>query len=571
MAEEQITVEWIATAKQMLETIQKVDKRIDLQEKAMQKLANTSKKGAEDAKGSFNKLEQELKENEAVLRRLTMGTQAFVDQRAKVDTLRASMVKLKGELTGVKTEVTALRTGESTFASLKTGVIGATGAAVSLVAILKQVADAQRDIVNTGADAAVELDTLARKFQIQAGLNDPERQAATVEILKQSSAAGVKAESGFQAATQLAGSGFDNAIESGALQTVLDTMQAGSFQGDAAQLVAAFSQVMNASGIEKTNANLKEIAVAAQSLFKKTDFQLTDLSEFAAIGATMKSANVDINEGIAAFTTLRDALPAGESATGLRNLVTKMQKGDVTAEGKKDLERLGVKAEDVDFVGESLTQVLTNLKTATDKMGEADRNAALGKLFGTENVTTARMLINSVPRIQELQQQQKNANQFEVDRATAAGGMQAGRNRLQNQELIEALPRGQALNQLDMDIRRMDQEQRAREQRAAVEIGPVGATAVKAGGSLLNTIDVATGADTTGGAMRGEAMSSSFGFALAKWFMSSDDKQDELIRLQREANELQRANAQRPAAPQRAQQLRAAGPGERVLPGALPP
>lgn len=562
MADEIITVEWIATAQQMLTTIQKVDQKLERQEKLMQKLADTSKKGAVAAAGSFNKLEQELKENEAALKAMAMGTKEFAEQRTKVDQLRASLARVKGELTG-------MRSGESTFASMKAGVIGATGAAVALVAILKQVADAQRDIVNTGADAAVELDTLARKFQIQAGLNDPERQAATVEILKQSSAAGVKAESGFQAATQLAGSGFDNAIESGALQTVLDTMQAGSFQGDAAQLVAAFSQVMNSSGIEKTNDNLKQIAVAAQSLFKKTDFQLTDLSEFAAIGATMKSANVDINEGIAAFTTLRDSLPAGESATGLRNLVTKMQKGDITKEGKQDLERLGVKAEDVDFVGESLTQVLTNLKTATDKMGEADRNAALGKLFGTENVTTARMLINSVPRIQELQAQQKNADQFEVDRATAAGGMQAGRNRLENQELIESMPRGQALNELDMGLRRMDQEQRAREQRAAVEGGPVAATTVRAAGALLNTIDVATGADTTGGAMRGESMSTSFGVAIAKWFMSSDTKQDELIRLQREANELARANVQRPA-PQRAG-LPAARPREAALPGALQP
>ena len=55
-AQEQITVEWIAMAQQFITTMQKVDKRLELQEKAMQKLANTSKKGAEDAKGSFNKL-----------------------------------------------------------------------------------------------------------------------------------------------------------------------------------------------------------------------------------------------------------------------------------------------------------------------------------------------------------------------------------------------------------------------------------------------------------------------------------------------------------------------------------
>ena len=65
MADEIITVEWISTAQQMLATIQKVDAKLERQEKLMQKLGDTSKKGADAAAGSFNKLEAELKENEA--------------------------------------------------------------------------------------------------------------------------------------------------------------------------------------------------------------------------------------------------------------------------------------------------------------------------------------------------------------------------------------------------------------------------------------------------------------------------------------------------------------------------
>lgn len=561
-ADEKITVEWIATAKQMLETIQKVDKGLERQEKALQKLTDTGKRGAVEVAGSFNKLEQELKENEAALKKLVIGSKEFDEQRRKVDMLRGSLARAKGELTG-------LRTGAAKFGEMKTSMLAGVAAAGSLVMALQKIAQAQRDIVNTGSDAALQLDTMARRFQIQAGIADPEREAATRAIIEQASAAGVTAESGFQAATQLAGSGFDNAIETGTLKTILDTMQAGSFKGEADQLVAAFSQMMNAMGLEKNNQNLQQVAVGAQSLFKKTDFQLTDLSEFAAIGGTVKNANVQFDEGIAAFTTLRDSLPAGEAATGLRNLITKMQKGDITKEGKADLERLGVKAEDVDFVGESLTQVLTNLNKATEKLGEADRNAALGKLFGTENVTSARMLIEGVPRIQELQAAQGNAAQFEIDRRTAAESMQAGRNRLANQELLRVSPIATELEERRARMDQRDANLRALERQASVQLGAPAAGLMRAGGATLSTIEDATGADVVGGAMRGQSMSSSFGMALARWFMSSDKKQDELIRLQQEANAIAAGN--RPAARQPAAQNRPIRPGEDLLPGGLVP
>jgi hypothetical protein len=104
MADEVITVEWISTAQQMLTTIQKVDAKLERQEKVMQKLTDTSKKGAEAAAGSFNKLEGELKDGEAALKKLTMGTQAFADQKAKVDALRESVNGAKTALGSMAAE-----------------------------------------------------------------------------------------------------------------------------------------------------------------------------------------------------------------------------------------------------------------------------------------------------------------------------------------------------------------------------------------------------------------------------------------------------------------------------------
>ena len=168
----------------------------------------------------------------------------------------------------------------------------AAAAGGTLYAALVKIAQAQRDIVSNGAEQAVNLDTLARKMQIQAGLTDEERQAESLKVIKQSSQAGVAAESGFQAATQLAGSGFKDPVQSGSLQTILNTMQASSFQGSPDELVSAFAEALNAYGLEKTNQNLQQIAVSAQSLFKQTDFQLTELQDFAKNASVFEGANI---------------------------------------------------------------------------------------------------------------------------------------------------------------------------------------------------------------------------------------------------------------------------------------
>lgn len=129
MADETITVEWISTAQQMLSTIQKIDTKIERQEKLMQKLADTSKKGVKEIAGSFNALENELKENEAALKKLVIGTKAFEDQRKKVDDLRNSVKKAKGELSGMVQQTnqqtaSAFSSAMSQMGQLVVGMIG---------------------------------------------------------------------------------------------------------------------------------------------------------------------------------------------------------------------------------------------------------------------------------------------------------------------------------------------------------------------------------------------------------------------------------------------------------------
>lgn len=98
MADNKIEVEYITTVAGALTAIEKLNKRLDAQEQKVQKIGDTSKKATDMAIGSFNRLEAELKQNEAALKSLTMGTSAFAQQKQKVDQLRGSLSAAKAEL-----------------------------------------------------------------------------------------------------------------------------------------------------------------------------------------------------------------------------------------------------------------------------------------------------------------------------------------------------------------------------------------------------------------------------------------------------------------------------------------
>ena len=142
MANETITMEWIASATKMNQVIDRLNSKFDKQEKALQKLATTSKKTAEGAAGSFNKLEQEFKDNEKALKKLQVGTKAFAAQKRKVDDLRTSLGKMKGELRGD----VAQQSGAAAMVNSFTAAIS--GTVVTILGVGTIVASLKSDLEN---------------------------------------------------------------------------------------------------------------------------------------------------------------------------------------------------------------------------------------------------------------------------------------------------------------------------------------------------------------------------------------------------------------------------------------
>lgn len=465
-------------------------KKVDELRAAVEKANAEMATSAKVVVGSYKRLEEELRDNEAALKSLAIGSEQFEAQRKKVDQLKTSLEKAKGELTELSDSA---GTSSGSWKDVGASMAVATGAAAILYGTLKKVADVQDQIIKGAADEVTELDTLARRLQIQAGLTDPQKKVQTQKIVEQSTIDGVLAEAGFAAATQLAGSGFQNAVDGGSLKIILDTIQASSFTGAPEELVSAFTETLNAYGLEKNNKNLEAIAVAAQSLFKQTDFQLVELADFAKNAAVFESANIGLGQSMAAFTTLREVLPAAESGTGLRNFVNILQGGAATKESANALGQLGLKPDQVDFVGENLNDVIATINVATAQMDEAAKNVALLKVFGRENVASAKLLLANADRVKELETLQQNKTQFQTDLGVAAGGIQAERNRIQNRLILDRMPIADELAKIDTERRRLEEELKVTTERAAVSGVPLAGAAAAVSSEVIKTADSVVG------------------------------------------------------------------------------
>jgi hypothetical protein len=454
------------------------------------------------------------------------------------------------------------------------------GAATALVAALQKVAASQREIVTGGSDAALNIDTMARKFQIQAGLADPEREAASKQIISESSSAGVKAEQGFRTATALASSDFKDALKNGTLKIALEGMQGTSFTGSPEEYVSAMSQALSAYGLDKTPQNLQDMQVKLAGLFKATDFQAAELTDFAKNASVLEMAGMSPTQALAGFGALREKGTAEAASHQMRNVSLGMMAPNT--EGAKAIKSLGLKPEQLDMVGESFTDTLTTLKTAIDKLPKEKQIPTLEHMFGKENIAGAQNLMKAIPRIKELEGLQNNPEALAKDIKTAKESDQSGRNRRENTELLQIIPQAKGLEGLRTELEVRDATLRDLSRKAALE-SPVRGAAVKNSGSILSTIDEATGSDLTGMAIRGPSTGENVGMGLVSpqgmiagkllmWLTSTDAKQDELIRLQKEANDLARgaAPAAQQAPPQRAP-APAVRPREASLPGATVP
>ena len=159
----------------------------------------------------------------------------------------------------------------------------------------------------------------------------------------------------------------------------------------------ALTDAMNQFGAPAEDAARFIDALANGALFGAAEIpQVTEA--LLKFGAVSKTANVSLEESTALIEALAEkGLKGAEAGTALRNVMLKLSAPDaLPREAKRRLDALGISFADIQDTSKPFAERLEALKPLLND------NAALVKVFGTENAVAATNLIRNSQRVQEL-------------------------------------------------------------------------------------------------------------------------------------------------------------------------
>lgn len=166
------------------------------------------------------------------------------------------------------------------------------------------------------------------------------------------------------------------------------------------EAATALTDAMNQFGAPAEDAARFIDALANGALFGSAEIpQVTEA--LLKFGAVAKTANVSVEESTGLIEALAEkGLKGAEAGTALRNVMLKLSAPDALPKEAKDrLEALGISFADLEDTSKPFAERLDALKPLLND------NAALVKVFGTENAVAALNLIQNTDRIKELDKQ----------------------------------------------------------------------------------------------------------------------------------------------------------------------
>lgn len=249
------------------------------------------------------------------------------------------------------------------------GLVGMAALAVKKFADFDQ---AMSNVIATGDDARDSQDAL-REAAIQAGASTVFSATEAAGAIEEMAKAGVTATD----------------ILSGGLDGALDLAAAGSLEvADAAGIAATVMNQFSLEGREVTRIADVLAASAGKANGEVADFGLA----MKYVGPVSSQLGVSLEETSGALAYLaQNGLLADSAGTGLRGVL--MSLTAPTKAAQKAMDDYGISAFDAqgEFVG--LESLAGQLQTQLAGLTEAERSAALGRMFGNEQITTARILM----------------------------------------------------------------------------------------------------------------------------------------------------------------------------------
>lgn len=261
-----------------------------------------------------------------------------------IEAFNNALDKTKGKQAAAKSS------GDGMVASSLKGFAAMVGGAMSLQAAVKFCITAQQEYVKETNEAAAKQDGLFRKFTTLSGLSGFKDEASRKMIEQQSSTFGYETGQGAQIAAQLKQEGFSSTeAKGGSLAGIMAGMRVtGTDAGQSQDVVGAVSHYLESSGKEKTTSNTMEAVKEMSALLADTDVTFGQLDAMAAHMATMGKV------------------------------------GKKSKTERKLLAEVGLKPEDIDLQGESMTEAFAKVNAAIEAAPEEKRAAYREKLLGDQ-------------------------------------------------------------------------------------------------------------------------------------------------------------------------------------------
>lgn len=289
------------------------------------------------------------------------------------------------------------------------------------------------------ADAAARtLDEQRRRSGLLMKLRGDEAVAANQQIEQQAINNAVNPKIAHQIAQQMAGSGFESKeITGGALDAFMKLRAATGEDPNSPESAAqlqALSRYFESQGIKKTGANVTQFGSKIQALMGPTDLSFENMGDLAKVASGFKGV-LSPEEQLATFSNLVGIMPGAEAGTKMADIVKNLRVAGSKKDATEQLGKIGLKPEDVDFVGENLGEVLGRMQGGLDKIPEKDRATVLAKVVEGANIATIEHMMTNRDKIYGLIPQMNNAEGFQADVALMQGGRGAAERRQAGEQL----------------------------------------------------------------------------------------------------------------------------------------
>lgn len=323
--------------------------------------------------------------DEAIVRTLQRTEQGMESLMRKVDKVESASRK------AAATTETGFDKATKKIAGMASALIGGG----SLLTAVDMVRRANEEMIRQADEAAKKYDELFRKFNVAAGLSAAQGAEAQRWISLNAEKNAVPVETAQAGALGLIGAGFSvKDAQGSALNVLLQTQAAMNDAGKAPvaseQLAKQAAAYFTSQGMESNAANLQKLMEDSFAL-RAGAFELSDLAEMGKYGATFRG-KLSQQEQLAAFGSLRDAMPAAEAGTAMRNMVLKLTAGGRTTE--EALKKMRLKTTDTDLIGENFGTALDRIAGGLASLPEEEREPILKKMFEEAGVSAAKIMIN---------------------------------------------------------------------------------------------------------------------------------------------------------------------------------